>query len=162
VVNKGRTPRNFEIAGRRTASLAPGKTASLKVELAKRPYRYVSRGAGQAAPLTGFVGVLAPCTHPTASTVKVTMTLGQLSLSHTTVLCGSVRFLVTNRQAAGDNHQFSLAISTLASGGVFAPRLRPGQSATITVNLPYKGNVYYFCQEPEHAENGESGLLTVK
>ena len=149
VVNKGRTPRDFEVAGRRTPSVAPGKSASLKVELAKRPYRYVSRGAGQAAPLTGFVGVLAPCTHPTASTVNVTMTLGQISLSHTTLPCGSVTFLVTNGQTAGDNHQFSLAISTLVSGGVFAPRLRPGQTARMTVNLSYKGKVYYFCQEPE-------------
>jgi hypothetical protein len=162
VVNKGRTPRDFEIAGRRTPPVAPGRSASLKVELTKRPYRYVSRGAGRPAPLTGFVGVLAPCTHPTASTVKVTMTLGQILLPHTTVRCGSVTFLVTNGQAAGDNHRFSLAISTLASGGVLAPRLRPRQSARMTVTLPYKGKVYYFCQEPEHAENGESGFLTVR
>jgi uncharacterized cupredoxin-like copper-binding protein len=162
VVNKGRTSRDFEVAGKRTTPVAPGKSASLQVELTKRPYRYVSRGAGHAGPLTGLVGVLAPCTHPTASTLNVTITLGQISLSRTTVPCGSVTLLVTNGQTAGDNHQFSLAIATLVSGGVFAPRLRPRKSARLTVNLPYKGKVYYFCQEPEHAENGESGFLTVK
>jgi hypothetical protein len=93
--------------------------------------------------------------------VKVTITLGQISLSDTTVRCGTVRFLITNGQQAAESHDFNLAIATLASGNASGPRLRPGKSARMTVNLPYRGKVYYFCNEPEHAENGESGFLTV-
>ena len=45
---------------------------------------------------------------------------------------------------------------------ILGPRLKAGQSTKMVVNLPYKGQVYYSCREPEHGEMGESGYLTVR
>ena len=161
VANKGRTPRDFEIAGKKTPALAAGKSATLRAAFAARPYRYVSAGGRRAARLTGFLGVLHACTNPTATTVTVDITFGQMSFSQAAVPCGTVTFDVTNTDV-GYIHDLNFTLPTRASEEILGPRLKAGQSTKMVVNLPYKGQVYYSCREPEHGEMGESGYLTVR
>jgi uncharacterized cupredoxin-like copper-binding protein len=41
VTNRGKTAHDFKIAGRKTAKLGPGKSATLRVTLAKGPHKYI-------------------------------------------------------------------------------------------------------------------------
>jgi hypothetical protein len=132
----------------------------MTLTLAAHPYRYVSTAAAGTGRLSGFLGVLPPCTNPVTSSVSASITLGQITLSQTTIPCGTVTFTVTNTDMA-NVHDLNFALPTLPRGVAFGPHLRPGQSATMVVNFPYKGTVYYFCSQTEHDENGESGDLTV-
>ena len=49
VTNRGHLSHNFKIAGKKTSLLAPGKSTTLKVKLAKGSYKYVCTVAGHAA-----------------------------------------------------------------------------------------------------------------
>jgi uncharacterized cupredoxin-like copper-binding protein len=49
VVNKGHIQHDFKIAGKKTAMLAPGKSATLKVTLRKGSYKYICTVPGHAA-----------------------------------------------------------------------------------------------------------------
>jgi uncharacterized cupredoxin-like copper-binding protein len=49
VTNKGKLPHDFKIAGKKTPNIAPGKTATLKVMLAKGKFRYLCTITGHAA-----------------------------------------------------------------------------------------------------------------
>jgi uncharacterized cupredoxin-like copper-binding protein len=49
VVNKGHIQHDFKIAGKNTAMLAPGKSATLKVTLRKGSYKYICTVPGHAA-----------------------------------------------------------------------------------------------------------------
>jgi uncharacterized cupredoxin-like copper-binding protein len=49
VVNKGHIQHDFKIAGKKTAKLAPGKSATLKVTLRKGSYKYICTVPGHAA-----------------------------------------------------------------------------------------------------------------
>lgn len=161
IANRSRTPRDFEVGGKRTPIIPAGKTGTLSGTLEARPYRYVSVGNDRSVRLTGFVGVLPACTRPTETTVTADITINQITLSQTTVPCGTVTFTVSNSDVS-DTHDLNFALPTVQGGQRFGSRLKPGQSAKMVVNLPYKGKIYYFCNEPEHAENGESGFLTVR
>jgi uncharacterized cupredoxin-like copper-binding protein len=48
VVNKGHIAHDFKIAGKKSAKLAPGKSATLKVILRKGSYRYICAVPGHA------------------------------------------------------------------------------------------------------------------
>jgi hypothetical protein len=161
IANKAGKARDFSIGGRKTAAIPPGSRGTLKVRFSARPYRYVSASTAATPRFTGLLGVLPPCTSPQTTTVTVSITLNQISLSQAAVPCGTVTFAVTNTDTQ-DIHDLNFAFATLASGNVLGPRLQPGQSASMVVRFPYKGKVYYFCQEPEHAENGEAGFLIVR
>jgi hypothetical protein len=161
IANKGRMARDFEIGGNKTPAIAAGKTATLRTRFAGHPYRYVSVGERGTDRLTGFLGVFPGCPNPTATTVTVDIKFGDISLSQTTVPCGTVTFEVTNTDVSLI-HDLNFAQPTKASGDLHGPRLRPGQSTKIVVNLLYKGQVFYFCREYEHDENGETGLLIVR
>jgi uncharacterized cupredoxin-like copper-binding protein len=41
VTNKGKTAHDFKIAGKKTAKLGPGKSATLRVTLTKGPHKYI-------------------------------------------------------------------------------------------------------------------------
>jgi uncharacterized cupredoxin-like copper-binding protein len=49
VVNKGHIQHDFKIAGKKTAKLGPGKSATLKVTLRKGRYKYICTVPGHAA-----------------------------------------------------------------------------------------------------------------
>jgi hypothetical protein len=164
VVNKGRTSRDFKIAGKKTPLVDPGNRTTLEVSVATHPYRYVSSGRARTSPATGLLGVLAPCTHPQAAAARVTVTLDRMTVSPPSVPCGKVTFLIGDDDPVGssDEHDFHLALPTLARGDVGSPTVAAGGSTRFVANLTYRGRVYYFCNEPEHAESGESGYLTVR
>jgi nitrite reductase (NO-forming) len=56
VVNKGKLPHDFKIAGKKTPLLKPGKSATLKVMLKKGKQSYLCTVAGHAA--AGMKGTL--------------------------------------------------------------------------------------------------------
>jgi uncharacterized cupredoxin-like copper-binding protein len=56
VSNKGHVPHDFKIKGKKTAMLAPGKKATLKVVLPKGKFPYVCTVPGHAA--AGMKGIL--------------------------------------------------------------------------------------------------------
>ncbi len=173
VVNKGKTPRKFSIAGKTTAAIAPGKTATLRVMFTdKGSHSYVSTGRGAKA--KGALVVISPfpqgtatpsgsssssssmaglnvCAHPVATTVTVHMTDGHFEFSTTTIPCGSVTFVMTN--AGRLEHILSL-------GGGAKPGLQPGQSASMTVNL-IPGDQYWECGTFGHDDIGEEGVLVI-
>jgi hypothetical protein len=169
VTNEDRVARQFSVGGQHTPVLAPGKTASLRVVLGKRQaYRYRSGS------LSGWLTVIAPCVNPTQSTVTVDFAaptttppgaqtpFASMTFSQTTIPCGNVTFVVKN-DTASDFHDLNLDLSL--QGGpsrvISGQRVAPGQSTTMTVDFGLKGNVYYYCREPEHSEGGESGYLVI-
>ena len=72
-------------------------------------------------------------------------------------------FAVTNTDKQ-DFHDFNVDLHTLGGGGgiVQGKRIAPGQTTQMTVKFPLKGNVYYYCREPEHTEFGEAGYLVIR
>jgi hypothetical protein len=160
VSNHGRARRDFEIAGKKTAALPAGRMATLHVTFAPHPYRYVS--VGRRGRFTGYVGVLRGCATPSASSVTaIFKTVYRLELSRTSLPCGTVTFHVVNSDV-GAVHSFNVVLVTLVNTELRGPTLKPGQSKTMIVKLPYKGQVYYFDAEDENAEYGDSGYLGVR
>lgn len=160
VSNRGRAPRDFEIAGKKTPALAAGTTATLRATFAPRPYRYVS--VGRTGRFSGFVGVLRGCATPSASSVTATFKSDyRLELSRTSLPCGTVTFHIVNSDV-GIVHSFNVILVTLVNSELRGPTLQAGQSKTLVVKLPYDGQVYYYDAENENAEYGDSGYLTVR
>jgi hypothetical protein len=89
VTNKGKSPHDFRIAGKKTPLLAHGRFATLRVTFAKGGrYPYLSTVAGQAsAGLRGVFSVVA--THrqapPPPPTTTDTTTSGTVGAANTTV-----------------------------------------------------------------------------
>ena len=162
IVNKATSARDFEIAGEKTPVIGAGKLATLRVVVARRPYSYLSAGPGQAR-LTGVLGVFRPCANPTTSTVQVQVTTGVIRLSQSTVPCGTVTFVVTNKQVHGSwsaVHDFEVFVPTAARDGL-SGLLHPGESAKVTIDIPFKGKVYYDDGVGLNNEIGGEGWLVV-
>jgi hypothetical protein len=161
VVNKAKSTRDFEVAGKQTPMIGAGKSATLRAVVAQRPYRYVSVGPGH-APLTGFLGVLKACANPTSSTVEVEITVGVIMLSESTVPCGTVTFVVTNKEVPGsqDVHRFEVFVPTNAKTGL-SPLLHAGETAKMTIDIPIKAKVYYDDGVGRNNELGGAGSLIV-
>jgi uncharacterized cupredoxin-like copper-binding protein len=158
IVNKGKIPRDFKISGKRTPKIASGKSATLNVEFTLTgTYSYYSVGQGHAGNLSGVFAVVDPCTKPAVSTVSVQLMEAPITLSQTTVPCGTVTFVVTN--VGTIVHSFNVTADGREGLG---PRLNPGQTVSMTVHFSVKGSALYYCAEPEHGElYGMVGYLTV-
>ena len=138
VANRSRIASDFRIAGKKTPSIAPGKTATLRVTFTKTGLvLYSSTGAGRARQ-SGVLTFTDPCTKPATSTVTVQMTEAPMKLSRSSVPCGSVTFAVTN--VGTIPHSFRI-------GNAGTPQIQPGQTASITVRLTDKVRVFYRCGE---------------
>jgi hypothetical protein len=161
IVNRAKIARDFEIAGKKTPIIGTRKSATLRTVVAMRPYRYFSVSPGHAR-LSGLLGVLKACANPTTSTVEVQISSGIINLSPTTARCGTVTFIVTNKEEPASQvvHDFEVSVPTSVKPAV-SPLLRPGETANITVNVPYKDKVYYKCGVGRDAELGEEGFLVV-
>jgi uncharacterized cupredoxin-like copper-binding protein len=176
LVNKGKIPHDFKIAGKTSKLIAPGKTGSLTVVFTKKgTYAYVCAVFGHAK--LGMKGSLAiataavtpppvttttttpaaVCTSPVATTITVSEFEFGFTLSQTTVPCGTVTFVMTDNGTV--THNFILSGTVPASAGV-GPTLNPGQTATMTANV-VPGSLDYLCSIPGHAESGMKGTLTV-
>jgi uncharacterized cupredoxin-like copper-binding protein len=173
VVNRGKKPHNFAIAGKKTPLLAPGQSATLTVVFhAQGKFAYSSSVAGQSA--AGMKGVfsvtatpspvvtaptvtVAPpastCANPTASTVNVSLFEYGITLSQSSVPCGTVTFMVTNTGAI--SHSFDVV------GVAAGPVLAPAGTTTVTANFTKAGSFHYQCDVGNHAAMGMAGTLTV-
>jgi hypothetical protein len=163
IANNGTVARDFKIGGKRTAKIAAGSSAILKVDVdTEHNYPYYSAGRGHAT-LSGVIVIVpSACSSSVTATVTVRMSDAPISLSRTRVPCGIVRFVVTN--AGTELHAFAIdetGSTTPAHGGLGAT-LAPGKSATMTVRFEAGGRAYYYCAVDDHDDvNGERGFLTV-
>jgi uncharacterized cupredoxin-like copper-binding protein len=168
VVNKGKIAHNFEIAGKKTPLLAPGKSATLKIVFKKKGrFAYLCTVPGHARlGMKGVFGVgttapppatTAKTTTTTASpgpggTVQVSMFEYGFTLSPSTIPSGNVTFVMSNTGTV--THNFDV-------GGVRAgPFVDPGKSATMTVNVQAGKSYSYLCDVPGHAALGMRGTFT--
>jgi hypothetical protein len=167
VANKGKAARNFTIGHKRTPKIAAGKSATLTVTLPTRgSYVSLSAGLGRALRLTGLLNVIEPCTQPATTTVNVRLSQDQsaITVSQSTVPCGTVTFVVTNAGPLPDNFQ---VFSDLPEATGSTPDLKVGQTARVTVRFMVKGIAHYQSgafppAEPEFdGDYGEEGVLTI-
>jgi uncharacterized cupredoxin-like copper-binding protein len=180
VVNKGKISHDFKIGGKKTPTLAPGKSATLTVKFTKKArYQYICTLPGHAgAGMKGFFAVgVAPgkttttttttttattttTTTPTVTgpvgtantTVQVGMFEYRFDLSQSTIPSGQVTFVITNK--GQEVHNFS--INGVKAGAIISP----GATETWTVALPAKA-YNYVCDVPFHADRGMTGSFTV-
>lgn len=142
VVNLAHAPRSFSIAGKRTAAIAAGASARLRVAFATGGTRqYVSAGRRRTTRLTGVLAVFTPCADPTATTVGVQLGQdnGGLTISQTTIPCGAVTFVVTDTGSLIDSLQ---VFADYAGARGTTPELKPGQTASLTIHFAELGNAY--------------------
>ena len=177
VQNKGKISHDFKIAGKKTRSLAPGKSQVLRVVVKKKgQYAFLCTLFGHAkAGMKGkFAVAVAPVVpKPTTTTQpppppppppptgtvgpgNTTVTVGMVeygfNLSQTSMPSGQVTFVITNNGA--EVHNFS--VSGIKAGQI----LNPGQSETYTVGLP-AARFSIVCDVPFHIDRGMSGSITV-
>lgn len=179
VVNVGKISHDFKIAGKKTPTLNPGKSATVTVLFKKKgryPYLCTLQGhAGAGMKGVFAVGVAppppttAPATTTTAptttttptstlpvgnaqTTVQVGMFEYRFDLSQTTIPSGQVTFVITNK--GNEVHNFSIA------GGKSGTLLAPGATETYTVAMP-PGNYTGVCDVPFHVERGMAVAITV-
>jgi nitrite reductase (NO-forming) len=166
VVNKGKIPHNFRIAGKKTRLLQPGQSAMLKVVFRGRgTYAYACTVPGHAA--AGMKGVFGVGVQPPPTTSTTTTTGGPattvdvaefefgFTLSQTTVPAGTLTFVMRNTGTIA--HNFDLRGVPLGAG----PILDAGQTASMTVTVAQKGTYKYVCDVPGHADAGMAGGLVV-
>jgi plastocyanin len=170
IVNRGRRAHEFAIAGKRTAPIAPGKSASMAIVFTKPATYHGSFGALSvytpvAAPAsasgTGSAQAVVrqPCASPTATTVKVSIFDFGFTLSQSTVPCGAVTFQITNTGAIQHNIDFQIPFGNGVgwSGGL---GLLGGESQSETLNYTQTGPYTYQCDL--HWIQGQMiGTLTV-
>jgi uncharacterized cupredoxin-like copper-binding protein len=176
VVNKGKAPHDFKIAGKKTRTLPAGKSQTITVVFRKRGrYAYLCTLLGHAK--LGMKGSFAIATAPAppppptpppppppptpppsppppgpATTVQVGMFEYRFDMSQSTIPQGTVTFVITNK--GQEVHNFSI---TGIKGGQF---LAPGQTETYTVGLA-AGTYGTICDVPFHADRGMVGQITI-
>ena len=177
VVNKGKISHDFKIAGKKTAKLAPGKSAKLTVKITKKGrYAFLCTIFGHAG--AGMKGKYAVGTTPVATTTGTTTqpppttttppptgTVGTgnttvqvgmfeygFNLSQTSIPSGQVTFVIKNNGT--ETHNFSV------SGVKAGQLLNPGQSETYTVGLPAQ-RFSIVCDVAFHIDRGMSGSITI-
>jgi plastocyanin len=142
VRNAGKRRHDFEIGGKRTPALKPGRSATLRVTFAK-PGRFTYASGA-------LKGVLAV---ERVTTVDVNEFEFGFKLSQDTVRAGMVTFVMRN--TGGILHNFDLIDVKVG------PFLVSGQTAMMTVKLK-PGTYTYVCSVKYHASQGMQGTLTVK
>jgi cytochrome c6 len=149
VVNAGKKPHSFKIAGKKTAVLRPGKAAKLPVSFARTGnYLYLSTVAGDAR--KGLKGVFSVTP---SKVVAVTARDAAFRLSTRTAPVGAVGFVVRNAGKA--KHTFRIA-------GKKTPVLAPGKTATLIVTFKKSGKYAYLSTVPGDAKKGLKGVFVVK
>jgi uncharacterized cupredoxin-like copper-binding protein len=181
VVNHGKLPHDFKIAGKKTKLLKPGQSTTLTVTITKSGrFAYLCTVPGHAA--AGMKGKLAVGTAtpppPTTTTVTTSTTTTTATTTTTPPPPGAVPIQVLMDEFTFKLSQTSVPVGTtvvftainqgriehnfgMPSLGVTTPNVPPGGSATLTVTFKAAGPVYYVCNLPQHAEAGMSGSFTV-
>jgi hypothetical protein len=143
VVNRTNDRRDFGVGARRTGAIAPGHSARLTVtfpgsgaqqfsSVAAAGSRHIEGGSRR---LTAALHLFKPCSDASASTVDVQIdeSTGGLTLSPTTVPCGTVTFDVTDVDTP--NARLLVSAAAPPRWGL-TPQLNPGATATLTVAFP--------------------------
>ena len=152
VVNRGAIAHDFKIAGKKTPSLARGKTATLKATFTKPGrYAFLCTLPGHAA--AGMKGTLTVKGPQTVAVAAGKPSEFRYALSKRTVAKGPITFKVTNRGKLP--HDFKIA-------GKKTVKLAAGKTATLKVTIARAGRYTYICTLPGHAAAGMKGVLTVK
>jgi hypothetical protein len=167
VFNRTGAARDFGIGARRTGAIGAGRSRSLTVTLARRgSSTFSSLAAGGSTRLSGVLDVFEPCATPKRSRVEVQMAqgMGGISVSQSSVPCGTVTFVVTDSGTLTDSLQvFSQRPAPWVAGQT--AELQPGQTATLTLRFPAKGLVHFQSGDypPGEPENGfrEVGMLAL-
>jgi len=147
IVNKGKIGHDFKVAGKKTPTIAPGKSATLTVKFTKNgKFPYLCTLLGHAS--AGMKGVLQVGGTP----VTVTATEFKFKLSRLSVPIGPVTFTVTNKGKIA--HDFRIL-------GKKTPTLSPGKSYKLTVNFAKKGRYPFLCTLLGHAGAGMRGTFSV-
>lgn len=142
IVNRGRVARRFSISGSRTRAIPAGGSAMLRIAFMTPGTRTtVSAATRRATRITGVLGVFAPCAHPTETTVDVQLGQdnGGLTISQTTIPCGAVTFVVNDTGSLIDSLQ---VFADYAGARGTTPELKPGQTASLTIQFTEIGNAY--------------------
>jgi hypothetical protein len=162
VVNRGRRPHDFRIAGR-VAQLRPGTSATLTIVL-PRVGTYIWRSGSHRGAFgvekTRAVTLVNPpnCPSPKPTIVTVAIADNQFHLSQTTVACGIVTFVVTNEgNDAGEDEPDSFNLSVTGGNG---PTLTRGQTGKLVLSLP-PGRYSYTSGNYENNYAGQYGTLVV-
>lgn len=153
VTNRGSVRHDFKIAGKKTASLATGKSGTLRVTFRKAgKYAFLCTLPGHAA--AGMKGTLTVTKPPTSVAVTAGKpTEFRYTLSKRTVPKGAVVFKVRNRGKVA--HDFKIL-------GKKTKRLTAGKTTTLRATFRRAGKYAYLCTLPGHAAAGMKGVLTVK
>ena len=150
VVNKGKIPHDFKIAGKKTKTLKAGQKTTLQVTFPKKgaiPFLCTLPGHAQG----GMKGTFAVGPPPTK--INVTASEFKFALSKKTAPAGTtVLFTVVNKGKIP--HDFKIA-------GRKTKTLKAGQKTTLQVNFPKKGAISFLCTLPGHAQAGMKGKFGV-
>ena len=181
LINRGKIPHDFQIAGKKSALIKPGKTGTLTVTFKKKAaYAYKCTVPGHAQlGMKGTLGVGtakigtttaatttaattttttttgATCAAPAASTVSVSMIEFAFHLSTLSVHCGTVTFQIKNDGSA--EHDF--VFTSIPNAATLL--VQPGGSTTLTVNFTSAGSFGFVCDVPGHERLGMFGTLNV-
>jgi uncharacterized cupredoxin-like copper-binding protein len=146
LVNRGKLSHDFHIAGKKSPTVAPGKTVTFTVSFGKAGgYPYFSALHAKTAMKGLFaVGI--------SSTVSVSAADFKFTLSSSTGKLGADRFTIKNDGQTA--HNFSI-------NGKTSPLVAPGSTTTLTVVFTRAGSYRYLCTIPGHAQQGMEGTFTV-
>ena len=177
VQNKGKISHDFKIAGKKTRTLAPGKSQVLRVTITKKgQYAFLCTIFGHAkagmkgkyavavAPIKTTTGTTTQ-PPPTTTTPPPTGTVGNanttvqvgmfeygFNLSQASIPSGQVTFVIKNN--GNEVHNFSI------QGVKVGTIINPGATETYTVALPPQ-RYNYVCDVPFHIDRGMLGNMTV-
>ncbi len=169
VVNQTKEGRDFGVGARRTGAIAAGRSEQLTVTLSgsgERQFssvaaagsRHITSGSRR---LTAALHLFEGCSNPSATTVDVQIdqAAGGLTLSPTTVPCGTVTFDITDVDTPA-------ARLVVAAYGPpvwgLSTQIDPGETATLTIHFPAAGladcNVIQIVDEGDAQAIAESSL----
>lgn len=158
VTNKGKLAHDFEIAGKKTRLLAPGRSQTIAVKFrTARRYRYMCTVAGHVA--AGMKGTLqVKLSMQTAAKASTDVVIAgkpsefHFTLAKKTVPHGTVTFTITNRGTLP--HDFKIA-------GKKTKLLDPGDTQKLRVTFSKAGSYAYLCTVTGHSAAGMKGVLKV-
>jgi hypothetical protein len=143
VINRTKDRRDFGVGARRTPAIAAGRSERLTVTFSGSGERQFSSVAaagsrhitGGSRLLTAALNLFEPCSDASATTVDVQIdqSAGGLTLSPTTVPCGTVTFDVTDVDTP--NARLLVSAAAPPRSGLTA-QLNPGATATFTIQFP--------------------------
>jgi hypothetical protein len=116
----------------------------------------VGHSKGHALPVTGALYLIEPCTNPATTTVDVSMakSAGGLTLSQSTVPCGTVTFNFSDVDSPGTSLLVAIDVPPLS--GV-TDQLAPGGTATLTLTFGAKAVIH--CDAVQNDSVGDSVVV---